>query len=250
MPDDWLLELGHTRLKLARRVDGGLSGIEAIELDRFGQWLAARRPGRGDRFWLAAVPMPDVTARVSGELVRAGLDWTSVSTDSASLPVAASYPGMGVDRWLALQPAWARVRSALCLVDCGTATTVDLVGACGRHLGGWIMPGMEAARQGLLTRAPGLRRPAVGSPAVPGPARDTAEAVESGLLLQQAGGIVQAYTLATGLPEFAPAPPVLLTGGAAAPLQSLLEGRGLSVRVEPDLVLQGLAMAVESMSER
>lgn len=250
MPDDWLLELGHTRLKLARRVDGGLSSIQAIELDRFGRWLAGQRPGPCDRFWLAAVPMPEVTARVSGELVRAGLEWTGVSTNSAALPVAASYAGMGVDRWLALQPAWERMRSAFCLVDCGTATTVDLVDACGVHLGGWIMPGMEAARQGLLTRAPGLRRPAADSVAGPGPARDTAEAIESGLLLQQAGGIVQAYTLATGVPEFAPASPLLLTGGAAGPLQSLLQGRGLSVRIEPDLVLQGLAMAVESMSER
>lgn len=250
MPNDWLLELGHTRLKLGGRIDGGVTGIEAIELDRFGAWLAARRPARHERFWLAAVPGPEVTRRVTGELERAGMRWTSVSTGAAALPVAASYPGMGVDRWLALQPAWECLRSAFCLVDCGTATTVDLVDARGVHRGGWIMPGLEAARQGLLTRAPGLRRPAIETPTPPGPARDTAEAIESGLLQQQIGGIVQAYAAATGLADFAQSSPLVLTGGAAAPLESGLEARGIPVLAEPDVVLQGLAMAVECLSER
>ncbi len=247
--NDWLLELGHSRLKLGRRHEDGVGDIEAIELDRFGPWVAGKQPAAQDRFWLAAVPMPEVTARVTGELDRAGLQWTSLSTGSAALPVAASYAGMGVDRWLALQPAWQRLHSSFCLVDCGTATTVDLVDARGAHRGGWIMPGMDAARQGLLARAPGLRRPAIETPSVPRAARDTAEAIESGLLLQQIGGIVQAYTVATGLPEFAQSPPLVLTGGAAAPLKLGLEARGIPVRAEPDMVLQGLAMAVECLSE-
>ena len=249
MPNDWLLELGHTRLKTARRVDTGITGIEAIELERVGQWLLRQRPAAQDRFWLAAVPTPEVTARVTSELDRIGLKWTSVSTGLAALPVAPAYPGMGVDRWLALQPVWERLRSAFCLIDCGTATTVDLVDALGEHLGGWIMPGIDAARLGLLTRAPGLRRPMPAEVGPGAPARDTADAIESGLLQQQVGGIVEAYTVATDLPDFAPAPPLVLTGGAAAPLQSLLEERGVPVRIEPDLVLLGLAMAIESMSE-
>ena len=251
MPNDWLLELGHTRLKLGRRLHGGVTGIEAIELDGFERWIAGQQPASGDRFWLAAVPMPEVTVRVTAELDRAGLRWTSVSTGTPALPVAASYPGMGVDRWLALQPAWARLSSAFCLADCGTATTVDLVDALGVHKGGWIMPGMDAARLGLLARAPGLRRAVPPTEICPGaPARDTAEAIESGLLQQQVGGIVQAYAAAIGLHDFAQSPPLVLTGGGAARLESGLEARGIPVRAEPDAVLQGLAMAVECLSER
>lgn len=245
MPTDWLLELGHSRLKLCRRTSGGPAAAESIGLERFPDWLARTGPASADRFWIAAVPSPQVTGRITGELGRAGLAWSAVTTGSAPLPVAASYPGMGVDRWLAIQPVWKRLRAAFCLADCGTATTVDLVDARGVHLGGWIMPGADAARDGLLARAPGLQRPPCEAGFAADPARDTAQAFERGLLLQQAGGIARAHSVAAGLPEFGKKTLLVLTGGAAAPLQSLLEG----ATVEPDLVLRGLAMAVESMSE-
>ena len=240
---DWLLELGHSRLKLARRAAEGVSHIESFPLERFGDWLAGRTLDPADRFWLSSVPLPEVTARVTDRLERDGRRWTAVTTGSATLPVAASYPGMGVDRWLALQPAWTALRVPFCLVDCGTATTIDLVDAQGLHRGGWIMPGLEAARDGLLARAPGLRRTSPERSALPLPAQDTAQGIEDGLLLQQAGGIAQAFRVAANAPGLGRKPALVMTGGAAAPLQSLLEG----ARVEPDLVLRGLAMAVESL---
>lgn len=246
MSNDWLLELGHSRLKLAGRDGKGLAGVESMPLERFGEWLAGRALGPDDRFWLSSVPLPQVTAGVTDELARAGLHWTAVTTGSTSLPVAASYPGMGVDRWLAIQPVWAELRAPFFLVDCGTATTIDLVDGQGMHRGGWIMPGLDAAREGLLTRAPGLRRAPPERSALPLPARDTAQGIEDGLLLQQVGGVARAYRIAAAVPGLGGEPALVMTGGAAGPLQSLLEG----ARVEPDLVLRGLAMAVEALSDR
>lgn len=242
---DWLLELGHSRLKLARRAGKALADVQSFPLEHFGQWLAGQAPVPADRFWLSSVPLPAVTARVSDVLARAGLEWTAVTTGSAALPVAASYSGMGVDRWLAIQPVWTALRAPFCLVDCGTATTIDVVDGRGAHRGGWIMPGIAAAREGMLARAPGLRRKLPEHSALPLPARDTAQGIEDGLLLQQAGGIARAYRIAAGAPGVDGEPALVMTGGAAAPLQSLLEG----ARVEPDLVLRGLAMAAESLSE-
>jgi len=251
---DWLLELGHSRLKLGRLVDGTPGAVEAIAPAHFGRWLAMRRPGPRDRFWLAAVPLPNVTQRVTDVLTRADLEWRMIATDSTALPVMPSYPGMGVDRWLAIQPVWTRLRSAFCLADCGTATTIDLVDARGVHVGGWIMPGADAARDGLLARAPGLRRPTTANVETYAPARDTAEAIERGLLLQQAGGILQACRAAVELSEFDETPVVILTGGAAGSIQSLLatvlDAGAEGVSIEPDLVLHGLAMAVESMNRQ
>jgi len=246
VPNDWLLELGHTRLKLARRDGERVAGVESIPAARFGEWLAGRKSSPADRFWLSSVPLPQVTAQVTDALALAGAEWTLVTTGSVSLPVAASYPGLGVDRWLALQPVWRALSAPFCLVDCGTATTIDLVDRQGVHLGGWIMPGRAAAREGLLSVAPGLRRAAPGQVALPMPARDTAQAIEDGLVLQQAGGIAQAFRIAAGLPGLGGKPALVVTGGAAAPVQSMLEG----ARVEPDLVLRGLAMAAEALRER
>lgn len=242
--NDWLLELGHSRLKLARRAGASLAGVESIALAQFGEWLAGQAPASSDRFWLSSVPRPQVTAKVTDQLARAGLEWTMVTTGSAALPVAASYPGMGVDRWLAIQPVWAELRAPFCLVDCGTATTVDLVDRLGVHRGGWIMAGLQAAREGLLARAPGLLRAPAERSALPLPARDTAQGIDDGLVVQQAGGIAQAYRLAARLPDLGGQPALVMTGGAAGPLQSLLE----DARVQPDLVLRGLAMAAESLS--
>jgi len=243
---DWLLELGHSRLKLARRGDHGPVGVQSFPLEQFAEWLKARTPAATDRFWLSSVPLPAVTASVTDLLSRSGLECTVVTTGSAALPVAAAYPGMGVDRWLAIQPVWRALRASFCLVDCGTATTIDLVDGRGVHRGGWIMPGLEAARDGLLARAPGLRRKAPEHSALPRPARDTAQGIEDGLLLQQAGGISQACRVAAGLPDLGGPPALVMTGGAAAPLQSMLEG----ARVEPDLVLRGLARAADALSDK
>ena len=49
---------------------------------------------------------------------------------------------LGVDRWLTIIAAWNRYRSAVCIVDCGTALTLDVVSASGQHAGGFIVPGL------------------------------------------------------------------------------------------------------------
>lgn len=50
---------------------------------------------------------------------------------------------LGVDRWLALISGYNRVNKACVIVSCGTAVTVDLITGSGRHLGGYIAPGIN-----------------------------------------------------------------------------------------------------------
>lgn len=64
---------------------------------------------------------------------------------------------LGVDRWLAMVAAWRRLQSAFCLIDCGTAVTLDFVDAAGQHQGGNILPGLGGTMERLLQRAPHLR---------------------------------------------------------------------------------------------
>lgn len=65
---------------------------------------------------------------------------------------------LGVDRWLAIIAAWNKIQHALCVVDCGTAVTVDGVTGSGQHLGGMILPGIELMQQSLLERASGISK--------------------------------------------------------------------------------------------
>ncbi len=248
MASDWLLELGHTRLKLARQdCNGGLVSIEALAPEQFSDWLDARAgTDSEDRFWLAAVPDEATVQSVLGPLAARDAGCRRIFTGSVSLPVAPSYPGLGVDRWLAVQPLWREIGAAFCVVDCGSAITIDVVDDSGRHRGGWIAPGLETARAGLLARAPVLARPRIEQVSELGPACDTPLAIERGLLLQQAGLVALALRQARGFDGCARAV-LVLTGGDASRLQLQSDPELAAARLEPDLVLRGLAMAVASI---
>ncbi|MDH5765697.1 MAG: type III pantothenate kinase [Gammaproteobacteria bacterium] len=49
---------------------------------------------------------------------------------------------LGVDRWLAMIGAWQKYQAGCCVIDCGTAVTMDVINNNGQHLGGVIMPGV------------------------------------------------------------------------------------------------------------
>ena len=57
---------------------------------------------------------------------------------------------MGVDRWLVMLAAYNDCNKACCIVDCGSAITVDYVAADGQHQGGYIIPGLRLMRGTLL----------------------------------------------------------------------------------------------------
>jgi type III pantothenate kinase len=57
---------------------------------------------------------------------------------------------LGVDRWLAMVAAYNKFKTAVCVIDCGTAVTVDVVDVAGVHQGGLIMPGLQLMRESLF----------------------------------------------------------------------------------------------------
>ena len=145
---------------------------------------------------------------------------------------------LGVDRWLALVAAWNAVRRAVAVVDLGTAATLDFVTADGRHQGGYIVPGLGLMAAALARETAGVRVAGDLAPDL-GPGRSTAQAVRRGstamLLDFIAASVARFAEVGSDSPE------VFLTGGDA----ELLAGRlPFRVRVEPDLVLDGLALAL------
>jgi len=57
---------------------------------------------------------------------------------------------LGIDRWLAMLAARAKYKTPICIVDCGSAITIDLVASSGLHMGGYILPGLRLGVTGLL----------------------------------------------------------------------------------------------------
>lgn len=57
---------------------------------------------------------------------------------------------LGVDRWLSLIATRKQYQNdAVCVVDCGTAITIDLLAADGHHQGGFIAPGLTLMKKSL-----------------------------------------------------------------------------------------------------
>ena len=81
-----------------------------------------------------------------------GFKPTFVKTSHSECGVKNGYQNpeqLGVDRWLALIGAHQIEKSRLCVVDCGTAITLDVLSADGHHQGGLIMPGVTTMQYAL-----------------------------------------------------------------------------------------------------
>ncbi len=240
MPAELLIDLGHSRLKWGWRRGNLLDRetIAACNLEQPAPFSAVLGDNATERAWVCGQSSPMAVDWLEALARQYSLSLEWIRTGQMKLPVEPAYPGLGADRWLALQWPWRQTRSALAVIDCGSAITVDVVDGCGCHRGGWILPGLRAARQGLLARAPGLPDPPIEDRAVNAPAMDSASAVAGGALLAAIGGIQRAVDFAQAYLDSALE--LWITGGDAAVLGS---GFDHPLRHDPHLVLAGLAMA-------
>jgi type III pantothenate kinase len=170
------------------------------------------------------------------------IDW--ITAKGAQCGVVNGYEvpaSLGADRWAALIGARALHHGAALVVLAGTATTIDVLDAGGRHQGGLILPGIDlmtsalAAGTARLQLAPGEYREFYLVP------RNTQDAIVSGAIQATLGAIERMYA---ALPMGADAI-CLLAGGAADVLQARL---GVPYRRIDHLVLEGLACIAVAQS--
>ena len=144
---------------------------------------------------------------------------------------------LGVDRWLAAVAGYNRVKGAVLVIDAGTALKADAVSADGRHLGGYIAPGINLMASSLCSGTDKVRFQGCSAAAGVAFGSSTADAVNAGMLAAQVGAVnVAIAEAARQMPAgFA----MLLTGGDAASIYGALSA---SYKIEqvPDLVLDGL----------
>lgn len=163
--------------------------------------------------------------------------WLQSSASAAGLSNAYSIPEhLGVDRWAAMAGARAMYSGDLIVADFGTASTLDAVTADGQHLGGWIVPGIDAMRGLQQQRLPHLFRAGAEPGKVVNLADSTVDALESGVLQPQVGAVERFARLAAdaGLSDVT----WIATGGYAEVVTSLLVEQ--PIHVEPRLVFYGM----------
>lgn len=244
-----VLDLGNSRFKWAQATDAGLTpGGACFYGEDFAQTLqqtfaALPRPTQAVAVSVARDPH---TAILTHWLkTHWSLDLHLLAVSPACCGVTNSYEvpaQLGADRWAALIGARARTSTAVCVIDCGTAVTVDALAASGAFRGGVILPGLALLRMSLQQRAQGIRD--IEGKAESCLAHSTADGVAAGTLFGLAGAIDRC------LEEQADAmqadPVFFITGGDAPLLQTRLRSTTLLI---PDLVLEGVAHMARAQSK-
>lgn len=246
----WLLfDIGNTRLKWRWANAGGFLDGESEQLPVPGdeaQFLARCVTGgyvpekivisnvAGVRFDHALRDCSQAKWGISPHFVRPSNDEYGIINgydDPASL---------GVDRWCALIGARVRMPGKLCIVDCGTAVTLDVLSPSGQHMGGLVLPGIRAMIRALTSSANGLRLDIDAPEGRFSLGHNTEDCVTAGIIAAISGSIEFALNR-LGSEE---RPTVVLTGGNAAIIAAAL---ACPSRVEQDLVFYGLAEVARAL---
>lgn len=153
-----LIDIGNSRLKWLVEHDSQFGPLMAVDYRQAGFLIQLQQA------WQALdTPKTIAIASVSNKHILDGIQqlclslWPQAqwlipqSTDAAfGLKNAYAQPEkLGIDRWLALIAAHHHYAGDLCIVDCGTAITVDGLQADGSHVGGLICPGLRLMKQAL-----------------------------------------------------------------------------------------------------
>ena len=143
---------------------------------------------------------------------------------------------LGTDRWLAMCAAWNLRRHACIVIDAGTALTIDVVAESGQHLGGYIVPGLATMQRHLWDTTEQVKVSTEESAKTDVYGNNTKSCVANGTL-KMCSEFINGVLRAPGVAN----PAVFLTGGD---VQSILPHIDAEVRLEPYLVLDGLALAL------
>ena len=245
------LDAGNSRLKIAVFEAGSLAHTRHVAIDEPSAWQEAisaawqRIEGRENAEVAGCASNPAVTNAVGNALTaatRQRVQWIGIGRD-IELPCAirTDQPGQtGVDRVLNIAAAWAQLGKACCVVDAGSAVTVDFCDDTGAFLGGVIAPGAAAQFRAVHQAAPHLpegKLRATGAPF----GTSTADAINAGVF-HGIRGLVRAVVEQHALTLDA-WPEVIATGGDAQALFGDDPEGDLIHAISPDLIFYGIAHA-------
>jgi len=208
-----------------------LAGVASLE-------KAWKRAPRADKVVVANVAGPVARKRLERVLPRSRVIWVTAKRSECGVTNGYARPAqLGADRWAALVAAWSIVHGPCLVVMAGTATTIDSLRGDGTFAGGMILPGLDLMKRSLAQSTAGLPLAKGRFSRAP---RNTADAIESGCLVAQAGAIERAFA------AMEPGAKCVLAGGAA---ERIVPGLGMPVRVVDNLVLEGLVRIARASSE-
>ena len=159
--------------------------------------------------------------------------------DSFGIQLIYDDPGtMGADRVAALISVHEKYTGNSCIIDCGTAITIDAISDKRAHQGGVIMPGNETMQKALLANTKIKMNQANEKFSLF--ANTTEAAIHTGCVSAVVGGIEYVVNKMTS--DYDAFNQIILTGGAAEEVSAHFSRsfQELPLLLDPNLVLDGL----------
>jgi len=239
-----LIDAGNSAIKWALSGLNGLSDTvsqsypETITSDFFTkQWTSLDKPLKVIVSCVASEIVWQGIQNASHELWNIDVDKvTSLKQGFGLINAYEKADDLGSDRWCAMIGANQLAKSAFIVIDAGSAVTIDMVNESGKHMGGYITPGLNLMRQSLgLHTAQVNVEAAFNSRSSLALASSTTECVEAGIHLSVVKLIEAVYQQESKQGKKLKC---FLTGGSAA---LIAESLAFECVIAPDLVLRGLA---------
>ena len=226
------VDCGNSRLKWGLHENGDWRKTGMVPVSELARLEKSwKRFAPADKVVVANVAGPSARKRLETIFARRSMApaWVKAKRHECGVTNGYGRPDqLGPDRWAALIGAWSILRGPCLVVTAGTATTVDVLRGDGRFVGGVILPGLDLMKRSLARNTAELPLARGRFSAEP---RNTADAIETGCLLAQAGAIERAFATT----EHGAA--CVLAGGAAGRIARHLS---IPVRLVDNLVLEGL----------
>jgi type III pantothenate kinase len=169
--------------------------------------------------------------------------WINPASVKTLMPILYKNPDeVGADRIVNAVAAYDKYKSALIIVDFGTATTFDAISEQGEYLGGAIVPGVMISSEALFQRASRLPRVEIFKAPEQVIGKDTIESIKSGIIY---GNAAMVDGMVARMKKEMNAEPTIIATGGLAPL---IAGVSLTIEtVDQSLTLDGLRIISEEI---
>lgn len=152
-----LIDIGNSRTKYVQLIDGELSATSQLDNKDFNHIYFAKHFSQASKIVVANVAKSTLTAELDVWCQSKNIGFTQVHSEQQKNALISAYEKpaqLGIDRWLALLAATHLYpEQSVLIIDAGTATTVDLVASNGQHQGGWILAGIKALFNSILSHS-------------------------------------------------------------------------------------------------
>ena len=197
-----------------------------------------------NEIYLTSVILPKTLQKIKKQINNdIGSNITEIKSNRKLLNVTNGYripEKLGNDRWVSAVGMYLTYKSSLCILDCGTAISIDFINDNGKHVGGFIFSGPHgySASFGFANNLKNIKLPPMTlSQKKITPSKSTEEAISDGYVLMILSAIERTYKDYSQ--KLKKKPLLLITGGYGEIISRKLSLKNSYI---PNLVLKSLGV--------